>query len=81
LWDFRVWLVPSILGVCVQISWLESRIHILCIFVVNLDPSNSGFCLRFEGFVLNPSFLVELDSFSIPSNLVCKPQVLWDSIP
>jgi hypothetical protein len=54
-------------------SWIDD----LCIFVLDLDPSNSGFVLGFEDFGWNPSFLVELGCDSIPGNLVClTPQVL-----
>jgi hypothetical protein len=33
----------------------------VCIFVLDLDPSNSGFGLGFEDFGWNPSVLVEPD--------------------
>jgi hypothetical protein len=34
----------------------------LCIFALDLGPSNSRFGLGFEDFEWNPSFLVEIDS-------------------
>jgi hypothetical protein len=80
--DFRARLVPLILG-CLSSDFLVgSRIYALCIFVLDLDPSNSGFGLGFEDFGWNPSFLVELGCDSIPSDLLrLRSQVLGYSIP
>jgi hypothetical protein len=49
-------------GICVWISLWGSRTDDFCIFVLDLDPSNSGFGLGFDNFGWNPSFLVELFS-------------------
>jgi hypothetical protein len=60
----------------------EDHGYVLCIFVLDLDPSNSGFCLHFEDFAWNPGFLVELGLLSITSDLVClRLQVFGYSIP
>jgi hypothetical protein len=51
-------------------------------FVLDLEPSNSGFDIRFKDFGSNPSFLVELGSLSILSDLVgLRPQVFRHTIP
>jgi hypothetical protein len=42
-------------------------------FVLDHDPSISGFGLRLKNFDWNPSFLVDLGCDSIPGDLVC----LW----
>jgi hypothetical protein len=53
----------------------------MCIFVLDLDPTNSAFGLGFEDFRWNPSFLVELSCDLIPGDLVgLKAQVLGHSI-
>jgi hypothetical protein len=44
----------------------ESFIVALCIFVLDLDPSNSEFGLRFNDFSWKPSFALELGRISIP---------------
>jgi hypothetical protein len=54
-------------------SWIEA----LRLFVLDLDPSNSGFGLGFEDFGWNLSLLVELDCDSIPGVLFrLRSQVL-----
>jgi hypothetical protein len=76
LLDFRARLVPW-----VRICWWGSWIDVLCIFVLDHDPSISGFGLRLKDFGWNHSFLVELGSRSIPSDLVgLRQQVSGHSI-
>jgi hypothetical protein len=57
-------------GVWVRICWWASWIDVLCIFVLDHDPSNSGFGLWLKDFGWNPSFFVELGCDSIPGDLV-----------
>jgi hypothetical protein len=37
-----------------------------CIFVLDVDPPNSKFCLRLKDFGWKPSFVIELSRISIP---------------
>jgi hypothetical protein len=71
--------VPSILRpLCLWGSWID----VLCIFVLDIDPSNSGFGLRFEDFGWNLNFFIELGSLSIPGDLSgLRPQVSRHIIP
>jgi hypothetical protein len=58
-------------------SWVDA----LRIFVLDLDPSNSGFGLGFVDFGWNPNFLAELGGDSIPGVVVrLRTQVLGYSI-
>jgi hypothetical protein len=41
-------------------------IDVLCIFVLDLDPSNARFGLRFADFGWNPRVLLELGRILIP---------------
>jgi hypothetical protein len=70
-WFLRFW------GVWVQISWWGSWIDVLCMFVLEHDPSNSGLDLWLKdfgwnpsSFGWNPSTLCELGRISIPLDLV-----------
>jgi hypothetical protein len=49
-------------------GWWESWIVALCIFVLDLDPTNSEFGLRLKDFGWKPSFVLELGIISIPLN-------------
>jgi hypothetical protein len=57
-------------GVWVQICLWGSWINVLCIFVLDLDPSNYKFGLRLKDFGWNPSSLCELGRISVPLDLV-----------
>jgi hypothetical protein len=81
-WIFVRGLFLRFRGVWVQICLWGSWIDALCIFVLDLDPSNSRFDLRFQDFGWNPGFLVELGLWSIPSVLIgLRLQVFGYSIP
>jgi hypothetical protein len=54
-------------------SWIDA----LCIFVLDHDPSISGFGLRLKDSGWNPSFLVELGCDSIPGDLVRLRAQVW----
>jgi hypothetical protein len=59
---FHAQLVPQILR-CLDLDFfVGSWIDAFCIFMLDLDPSNSGFGLGFEDFGWTPSFLVELSA-------------------
>jgi hypothetical protein len=81
-WIFMRTLFLRSWGICVQICWWGSCIDVLCIFVLDHEPSISRFGLRSKDFGWNASFLVEIGCDSILGDLVhLRAQTLGHIIP